>query len=616
MTSKEEESNQITLNVNFTSEREEIKKQGLLSNFLGEELSKYQNLEEEEKKEEKNSSDDEDDISPIKTSTNNFFSNDEEDDEERRYNLQLKENKLKNQIQTIGQKLKYIEEKDSDIQNSSKFNKEILEMQKKLELLEKESKEIAKMKQYFAEKQNKINDQVKEALSPVSKINEFERKIKSGKRKIYINKIWLRILDLKLKLSAQKINDSSKISDEHVMDKLDCDSYLFTSMVLEYLILFLVFVIFYGLIAAPLLLLVTIMTLIFHPILVIFRCSSCDSFKNTLATAWKYIKQIFFVYGQLTLIFFFFGILFFPGVLVLLTQIICIHLLGNQSFSGGIDSNWLLCLKILMVIFFFFMSMKEVSSALDAITYFYKKSIEESLGVLFPIRILPQLFQIGMCFWFCYINIYLIAQVDDTASLIQNFAALAIVLEFDNFVMEFLRYMKFYTLYKKFIEIFGDVLNHKSEKKMIKENKKNKLEEYKNNLKEYENILNDLRKNKQNAAEFNPVTDVKDAKNKIERLKKKNANLGASNPNENNVKNENVSDFLKIMNEIFTENVSKKVITRLGKQSSLKTLLKKDEFPIDEKYNLDRKEKLIFNIFGFLVVFSGILTITLIFYEV
>ena len=613
MNSKEDESNQITLNVNFTSEREETKKQGLLSNFLGEDSSKYQNL--EENKEEKYSLSDDDDISPIKTS--NSFSNDEEDDEERGHNLQLKENKVNNQIQAIDQKLKYIEEKDSDVHNSEKFNKQIVEMQNKLELLQKESQEIAKMKQILSEQQNKINDKVKEGLSPISKVSELERKIKSGKRKIYINKIWFRILDLKRKISAEKIDDFTKIADEHTMDKLDCDSYLFTSMVLEFFVFFVLFVIFYGLLAAPLLLLVTIMALIFHPVFVLFRCSSCYSYKNTFRTAWKYIKQIFFVYGQLILIFFFFGILLFPGVLVLITQIICIYLLGSQEFSGGeVDSIWLLYLKVLMVIFFFFMGMKEVSSALHAITYFYKKSIEEKLSALFPFRILPQLCQIGMCFWFCYINIYLIAQVDDTASLIQNFAALAIVLEFDNFVMEFLRYMKFYTLYRKFIEIFGDVLDHKSEKKNIKEKKKMKLDEYKNTLKEYENILNDLRKIKRKADELNQQSKLKDVKIKIDSLKKKLPILAVSSPNENDVKkNDTVSDFLRIMNEIFTENVSRKVITRLGKQTTLKTLLTNNEFLIDEKYNLDKKEKLIFNFFGFLVVFSGILTITLVFFD-
>ena len=585
----------------------------MLSKFWGENEPDFRSS--EENKEEKDSSSSEEDISPLKIGGNKLFSN-EEEDTERRHNLQLKEYKILNQIQTISQKLTYIE-KDSDLQTSLKVNKEILEMQDKLEQLQKKSQEISKIKENLAEQQNKIIENGKEGLS-LNK--EHERKIRSGKIKIYTNKISLKILELKRKISASKLDELSKNADEQNLDKLDCDSYLFTSMVLEYFVFFLLLVFIYGLLVAPLLFFITLMYLIIHPILVILRLSSCDSYKKTtLASAWKYLKKIFFVYCQLILIFFLFGILLFPGVLVLATQAICINFLSTQSYSNEMgDSNGISSLKVLMVIFFFFMSMKEVSSAFHGIAYLYKKSLEENLLTLLPIRILPQIFQILMCFWFCYINIYLIAEVEDTASLIQNFAALAIVLEFDNFVMNFLRYMKFYTFYKNIIDFFrSDLINCKSEKKMIKKNKNLKLEEYKNTLKAYENILNDLRKKNANATEYNPGTKLRDAKNKNERLKKNSPYLAASTPNENenNIKNEKLSDFASGLNEIFTENVYKVAITRIGKQTFLKILLTNNEFPINEKYNLNKNEKLIFNFLGILVVLSGILTIVLVFYE-
>ena len=61
-----------------------------------------------------------------------------------------------------------------------------------------------------------------------------------------------------------------------------------------------------------------------------------------------------------------------PCILVITTQMICFEVvlneIGNQN--GDLDLSNMAPIKIIMIILFFFMSMKEVSSAWDVIGYF------------------------------------------------------------------------------------------------------------------------------------------------------------------------------------------------------------------------------------------------------
>ena len=305
--------------------------------------------------------------------------------------------------------------------------------------------------------------------------------------------------------------------------------------------------------------------------------------------------------------------------------------------------------------------MKEASSAFDVIGYFYmkawgrdknmQKKLDEELEkqssyiktdeyekfrqeiekkrsdrfqtlIIFIIRIFPQTMQIFVCFLISYINIYLIGQVDNSIDLIQNFAALAILLEFDNFIMSFLRYVRFFTLYKKFLEKLDVGVEEKTIRKKEKADRKKEIQKFQDLIQYYKESLRDYRKNK---VRSHPSLDgsplkpqeigLEDLKKNIGQLKQKKGGATrrksqmAENVQEGQTEKKNFFDFLKELKKVNPLNV----IHYLGSIDSVRILLSKKDFPIEKEFRLLGEVKETVNLIGLMVMTTGI-TLILIYY--
>lgn len=597
---------------------DKVKKAGLISFLIGGNQNQNEDFhqftdEKEKDHQENDQSEEEEDISPIKTEG----SIDEEDNFEKQSQLKMRQKVIINEIENAMAKLKDLGQKD---QSQPEISNQVNEIYKKIESLEQESK---KNKGILAVLKKKIleNPDNSGGISPENqKYGALLRKIRTGKRKLLINKFELKILHLSKQITNKRLEDIEEEIEKDNRTLLDCDAYLLLSVVLEYLVFFILF----GLLFLLLMILLVSFAFVFmtvHCFLVIFRCSSCEKLAKTIKEVVKYFLIMVYLILHLVFLLSFFWILCFPGVLVVATQFICVSELEKLDYGEVEDTMWLLLLKVLMILFFFFLSMKEVSGAFDVISYFYKKSFEKNSldRYLFLLRICPQLLQTFMCFWICYINIYLIKEVDDVPNLIQNFAALVIVLEFDNYVMDFLRYMRFYTIYKKLIVFFGDK-KEENKAKIEKEEKSKKIEEAKKLIPEYENMIKNLKKNKENETDFDPENKIKEAKRQYESMKKKAPGLTISQLESNNSNNvseneQKFAEFLQILKSFLDNNICKKAISYLGQQREIKIMLKEKELPIEKKYEMEKIEKAVFNWLTFIVVVLGILAVLFIFME-
>lgn len=544
--------------------------------------------------------------------------------------LNLKQMLLAAQIKSVVDKINVLD-KHEEVFKYEKNNKRLDNLKRELEKLQGRSNEITAIKESLEQQpdanftEREMRDS--EDFKPINVREKFQQ----TKRKLLMNKIQLRILDLFKKITYQKVEEFDEEFDSNSADKLSCDSYLFSSMLLEYLIFFITYA-FLMIISVIILTIYHCFVLIFQPLMVLFCCSSLDNLMESFVKVKQNFIQVFSIIFQVFFILAFFLILFSPGVLVVTTQILCIGNLGTVTYIGTSNSSGLLLLKELMVLFFFFLSMKEISSAIDAIAYHYKRTFKDDSAdeenkhsegeakvrpFLFPIRIVPQLLQIVMTFWFSYINIYLIGQVDDSANLVQNFAALVIVLEFDNYVMDFLRYMRVYTIYKKFLDAFvGN--EDKKQNKINKLQKQIKTEEYKKSMRDYENILQtmikDRRQSKYAPSSLRTDDYVDVAKNKIERLRRqKKFSDNLDNPDDNQDNKQELSKFWKIIHSLVDQNMIKNVISFLGKQKAIKVLLTNEEYPIDKEFRLGKSEKKAFHWFTFLAVCFGSLVVIMVF---
>ena len=217
-------------------------------------------------------------------------------------------------------------------------------------------------------------------------------------------------------------------------EELECDAYFFTSKVMDFLLVFTLCFLLY----IPLSL-----AYIFYILLKHSKPEILSELKEMGKNYLTWIPTLFFT-----------GLLMIPGMLVVLAQGFCLMMLAeeNQETSKTYDSITQ-TMHYLFIVFYFFISMSEVSTTIKSIRYFYltmTKTPRVKTGLVFLdlTRFIPQFVRILFCFWFFWITLILIDQIDTTTELIQNFAALAIMLEFDNWIMSFLRFMKFKSLYK------------------------------------------------------------------------------------------------------------------------------------------------------------------------
>lgn len=191
---------------------------------------------------------------------------------------------------------------------------------------------------------------------------------------------------------------------------------------------------------------------------------------------WKPIQDFITYCTQWILLIVLFAGMFLPSALVCGTQFICVNQLLLENPTDGLvlsDESLMAALQVLMGFFFGFIAMREVSSACDVIAYFYKllnSQVSFTDGgtnicviclILFilPWFILPQIIQIVITFYVFFISVALILSTDGTANLIQNFAGLSILLEFDDIVMAFLRYVRYHQVMNMFIECLSNDRN-------------------------------------------------------------------------------------------------------------------------------------------------------------
>lgn len=103
---------------------------------------------------------------------------------------------------------------------------------------------------------------------------------------------------------------------------------------------------------------------------------------------------------------------------------------------------------------------REASQAINAIFYTYFEA-KEKKNYFFAFCFFPQLIQLTVTFLLLYISIALMMSTNDSASLLQNFAALYVIIEMDNITMNFLRITKFNMLLlildNYFHEISGEI---------------------------------------------------------------------------------------------------------------------------------------------------------------
>ena len=173
-------------------------------------------------------------------------------------------------------------------------------------------------------------------------------------------------------------------------------------------------------------------------------------------------------------------LLLVPGLLTPIIQILSFLFVleaAEEDFTLS-DKNNLMLIKLLILFVFVLMVTKEASQAINGMFYCYFEASVKSTFFLSGC-FLPQIIQIIMTFFLLYVSILLIFSSDDSVDLIQNFAALYILLEIDNIVMEFVRLTKLNSILLKIdYGLHGvrealksqEIYNHQVIKKILVEN--------------------------------------------------------------------------------------------------------------------------------------------------
>lgn len=143
-----------------------------------------------------------------------------------------------------------------------------------------------------------------------------------------------------------------------------------------------------------------------------------------------------------------------------------------QSTVQGESSEKYHLIKTLLIGFYFIMAFKECFNALEGIGHQIIKIKDFWIGIEFE-NMLTQFLTVLMHFTsfsiqFCFfglqiflslylskINLIIIQKEEDLLNLIQNYSALAAILELDNIIVLFLRYIGILNLFKFTLELFG-----------------------------------------------------------------------------------------------------------------------------------------------------------------
>lgn len=162
--------------------------------------------------------------------------------------------------------------------------------------------------------------------------------------------------------------------------------------------------------------------------------------------------------------------LLFPGISTPVVQISCFYFLYQETLTSltAVDLNRLLLLKLFVIIVFGFMVAKEASQAINGLVYSYFEANNKKIYFLSACYF-PQIFQLLMTILLLYISILIMMSTDDSVSLLQNFAALYIIIDLDVIIMDFLRLTKFNLLLLKIDKYFRDISKILQEKMIYKQ---------------------------------------------------------------------------------------------------------------------------------------------------
>ena len=137
-----------------------------------------------------------------------------------------------------------------------------------------------------------------------------------------------------------------------------------------------------------------------------------------------------------------------PGMAVVYLQYNCIIYLLPDNDAEIIFSEDLFSMQIGIVIIFSCMIFTEMSQGVNSFYYvcFLSRKIRKANGcfetfihsLMFLFGILSPIFQILISFFLLQITLFVIINSEDTISLIQNFAGLFVVIQFDDVIMQFL----------------------------------------------------------------------------------------------------------------------------------------------------------------------------------
>lgn len=515
--------------------------------------------------------------------------------------------------------------------------------------LEEMKKILNEKKELLIQKQMKKNEKFEELKKPTEDIEKEEKERAYDQQKSF-NCLMETIQNLDRRIFKKRC---SLVVDRKPEAQLECDAYLFTSKFIDFLVSFLCSLAFY----LPLTL-IFILGRIFGK----FKGGNLKNDPGNLDNSKTEtnnkpsvpsfnildIPQSYFLWLKIMIFSMF---LIIPGTLVVITQSFCLIKLGELESSTEESDTFSDLMHVLLVVFYFFLSMNEVASSFKVIFYFCKiihvtwqeentqdtvkkekretkdvPTVEDQdkkvlnknqngfksyfkiivLALLTVLKFLPQLVQIAFCFWFCYINIYLIEQFSSTTDLIRNFAALAILLEFDTLVMSFLRYLKFKEIYDYF---YQTILN--DEPKEVDSEIEREIKKDEEKLQE---LIRDLEIEK-----FSTDLEVENLENLVqnilkmqEKLKEKRVKL------EKAIGNDVIDYFSKFDVENLMNEIPKfmKVLFK-SRNEDLQILMSAEKFVIPNKYRKGSKEdieKSLFNWIGFAVIMIGILLVMVIFY--
>lgn len=188
----------------------------------------------------------------------------------------------------------------------------------------------------------------------------------------------------------------------------------------------------------------------------------------------KYLAKLFYITFLMLVILFMMYLLILPGIFVVVLQLVAISFLEDIAHVDQIPYNELLFMKIGIVIIYVCMVAKELSQGIN--TFFYIVSLIKTRIVKYKnyggsffgiLSLCMPTIQIITVFLLGRISLQVILSSESTLDLVQNFAGLYVILEFDNIMFEFINLFP----WRSFLQFIIEVEVMVSIKKIFSNNK-------------------------------------------------------------------------------------------------------------------------------------------------